>query len=155
FNVIGACTSPWSSGKPRKKGAALCLQTRPRFSWSKKLVISLSLARTNQSVSNSSIQSLQRCPKQAPAVPIGQLPSISSLHEAAGPSWDFSKTPNQQRSSAPLRLPPKLAFGAANDPLEHEADRVADQLMRMPNADLSVAAAPAQLSGNGAHGMAK
>jgi hypothetical protein len=72
------------------------------------------------------------------------------LPKAAVPSWDFSKIsilpPGQQPSSALPRLQPKLAIGSANDPLEREADRVADQVMRMPDPALSIAAAPAQLS---------
>jgi hypothetical protein len=41
---------------------------------------------------------------------------------------------------------PKLAIGAVDDPLEHEADRAADQVMRMADPELSIAAAPQQLS---------
>lgn len=40
----------------------------------------------------------------------------------------------------------RLAIGAANDPLEHEADRVADQVMRMAGPPPRLSAAPAQLS---------
>ena len=40
----------------------------------------------------------------------------------------------------------RLAIGPAEGPLEHEADRVADQVMRMPDAVLSLSAAPAQIS---------
>src|ERR1700744_4541463 len=47
-------------------------------------------------------------------------------------------------------LQPKLAIGAVDDPLEHEADRVADQVMRMPDPALSLASAPPQLSRKGA-----
>jgi hypothetical protein len=36
--------------------------------------------------------------------------------------------------------------GRVDDPLEHEADRVADLVMRMANPALSVAAAPPQIS---------
>jgi Domain of unknown function (DUF4157)/Heterokaryon incompatibility protein Het-C len=43
-------------------------------------------------------------------------------------------------------MQPKLFIGAVNDPLEHEADRVADQVMRMPDPALSIAAAPSQVS---------
>lgn len=43
------------------------------------------------------------------------------------------------------RLQTKLAIGASNDPLEEEADRVADQVMRMSAPEVSVAAA-AQVS---------
>jgi hypothetical protein len=47
-----------------------------------------------------------------------------------------------------LRTPiqPKLEVGAVNDPLEHEADRVADQVMRMPAPKVSAAAAPRRIS---------
>ncbi len=40
----------------------------------------------------------------------------------------------------------KLAVGAVDDPLEHEADRVADQVMRMPDPALVVSSAPPQIS---------
>jgi hypothetical protein len=43
-------------------------------------------------------------------------------------------------------LQAKLKVGAVDDPLEHEADRVADQVMRMPGPGVSVAAAPPQVS---------
>ena len=82
----------------------------------------------------------------APVLQPRQVP----LREGPGPSWDFSKIaifpPSQQRSPTPLRLQAKLAIGAVNDPLEREADRVADQVMRMPAPELSLAAAPPQLS---------
>lgn len=45
---------------------------------------------------------------------------------------------------APIQ--PKLKIGAVDDPLEHEADRVADQVMRMPAQDVSAAAVPPQIS---------
>lgn len=32
----------------------------------------------------------------------------------------------------PVRIQPKLMIGATDDPLEHEADRIAEQVMRMP-----------------------
>jgi hypothetical protein len=71
-------------------------------------------------------------------------------------SWNFSKIPVFSSGGAdrfqkpPLfparRLPgpiqAKLRIGAINDPLEHEADRVADQVLRLPAPELSVAAAP-------------
>jgi hypothetical protein len=43
-------------------------------------------------------------------------------------------------------LQAKLSVGAVDDPLEHEADRVADQVMRMPDPALSVQSAPPQIS---------
>jgi hypothetical protein len=74
------------------------------------------------------------------------------------PSWDFSKIPvssSGSEKSQPLpppipapRLPiqAKLEVGAVDDPLEHEADRVAEQVIRMPAPEVSVAAAPPQVS---------
>ena len=74
----------------------------------------------------------------------------------AARSWNFGKIPVFSSSRADrLQKPPlfparrlpgpiqaKLRIGAVNDPLEHEADRVADQVMRLPAPELAVAAAP-------------
>ena len=50
-------------------------------------------------------------------------------------------------SGLPARtLQPKLAIGSVDDPLEHEADRVADQVMRMPDSALSISPGSPQLS---------
>src|SRR5215469_12291886 len=72
------------------------------------------------------------------------------LQGAAGASWDFSEIsifpPNQQSLSAPLQLQSKLAIGAVSDPLEREADRVADQVMRTPGPELSIAPSHHQIS---------
>ena len=63
---------------------------------------------------------------------------------------DRSNRPHAPSSFSTPRLPgivqPKLVVGEVNDPLEHEADRVADQVMRMPDSELSIAPVPAQLS---------
>jgi hypothetical protein len=64
-----------------------------------------------------------------------------------GLSWDFGKIsifPPIQQVSEPRRLQRKLTIGAVNDPLEHEADRVADQVMRAPHRNLSIAPAQVQ-----------
>lgn len=80
--------------------------------------------------------------------------------EAPVASWDFSRIPifapdrtNQSQAQSPLTSPPaqdaihrKLAVGRVSDPLEHEADRIAGQVMRMPNPALSIASASTQLS---------
>src|SRR3954470_16735622 len=64
---------------------------------------------------------------------------------APSASWDFSKIPvfAPNRPSGPEARPPllqpKLTVGEVNDPLEHEADRVADQVMRMPAPTHSIA----------------
>src|SRR5260370_4396450 len=43
-------------------------------------------------------------------------------------------------------LQTKLRIGSSNDPLEHEADRIADAVLRMPAPVTSFAAAPLQIS---------
>lgn len=73
------------------------------------------------------------------------------------PSWDFSKIPVsppgrverfQRPSQVPARLPgpsqPNLKVGAVDDPLEHEAVRAADQVMRTPDphGPVAIAAPP-------------
>jgi hypothetical protein len=55
-------------------------------------------------------------------------------------------------SNAPGPIQAKLKVGAVNDPLEHEANRVAGQVMGMPAPGVSVAAAPPQVSRKRADG---
>ena len=71
-----------------------------------------------------------------------------------GPSWDFSKIPLfpperadrvqplSVRSAQPGLMQPKLAIGDVNDPLEREAEKVADEVMHTltPEAALTSAA---------------
>src|SRR5271166_279145 len=45
-----------------------------------------------------------------------------------------------------LILQPKLAIGSVDDPLEHEADRVAEQVMRMPDPTLPISPSAPQVS---------
>ena len=53
----------------------------------------------------------------------------------------------EEQSTPPVRIQPKLAIGAADDPLEREADHVADKVMRMPTKESVVATgAPSKLS---------
>jgi hypothetical protein len=75
-------------------------------------------------------------------------------------SWDFRKVPllpqdrrcslransSYSEASRPIAIQPKLAVGAVDDPLEREADHVADQVMRMPDPDVSVATTRPQIS---------
>jgi hypothetical protein len=67
------------------------------------------------------------------------------------PSWNFCNVPAYLPGrEKPFPMPPGLArrlpiqakpkVGAVDDPLEHEADRVADQVMRMPVPEVSAAA---------------
>jgi anti-sigma factor RsiW len=80
--------------------------------------------------------------------------NLTDLAAPLGIAWDFGKilfppdpTSRPQASSQlPGIIQPKLVVGAVNDPLEHEADRVADQVMQMPDPDVSTAAAPPQVS---------
>src|SRR5712692_5576242 len=67
--------------------------------------------------------------------------SLTARGATPGVSWDFSKIPRyppergcrSQASSLPGIIQPKLVVGAIDDPLEREADRVADQVMRTSN----------------------
>jgi hypothetical protein len=86
--------------------------------------------------------------------------NMTAREAPRGVSWDFSKIPifppdrasrlEARSSLSAPRLPgiiqPKLPIGDVSDPLEHEADRVADQVMRMPDPDLSITGAPPQIS---------
>lgn len=85
--------------------------------------------------------------------------SVTARGAASGASWDFSKiavfppdraSHPQPSSPASATLVPsgiqaKLAIGSVDDPLEHEADCVADQVMRMPDS-VSIGASPPQVS---------
>ena len=64
----------------------------------------------------------------------------------SGPAWDFSQIPLFPAGSAirdhALRpfagiVQAKLAAGNTNDPLEHEADRIAEYVLRMPAATIA------------------
>src|SRR4051794_5818068 len=82
--------------------------------------------------------------------------SITDRDAPRGVSWDFSKVPlfpPERASGAQPSFPPaatpirgaiqaKLVVGKSNDPLEQEADRVADHVMRMPDPALAISAAP-------------
>ncbi|HME25226.1 MAG TPA: DUF4157 domain-containing protein, partial [Acetobacteraceae bacterium] len=77
-----------------------------------------------------------------------------------GASWDFSKIPvfspdrtnRRQASSSPPQLPlpgiiqPKLVVGRVDDPLEREADAVADRVMRMSDPALSISSGPPEIN---------
>src|ERR1700731_1148557 len=104
---------------------------------------------------------------QRSSSPEGQRPGNASVPETEpldraampGMTWDFSKTPvlppertnrSQEFSSRSGVAPrgvvqPKLVVGAVNDPLEQEADRIADQMMRAPISEHVVIAGPPQV----------
>jgi hypothetical protein len=66
--------------------------------------------------------------------------------------WDFSRVPifapgrTNRPQPSPLLIQPKLMVGQVNDPLEQEADRVADQVLRMPALTQSITPGQPQLS---------
>ncbi len=82
-----------------------------------------------------------------------------SRHEQARPdaqktppgSWDFGKIPVLAAGAAdPFQAPrfpvqAKLRIGAVDDPLEREADRVADEALRMPGPDVPAGTAPPRI----------
>jgi hypothetical protein len=91
-------------------------------------------------------------------------PEILTARDALrGVSWDFSKIPvfppnrvSRPQPSSPLAASPlpgaiqaKLVVGEVNDPLEHEADRIADQVMRIPNPAPVASAPPSQVTPKG------
>jgi hypothetical protein len=72
--------------------------------------------------------------------------------------WDSSKIPLfppeqasraqplSVRSAQPGLMQPKLVIGPVNDPLEREADAVADRVMRMSDPALSISTVPEEIS---------
>lgn len=88
------------------------------------------------------------------------LENVTAREAPRVPSWDFSKIPvfppdraYQPQPSSPLAAMPfssavqaKLVVGQVNDPLEHEADRVADQVMRMSDIEPRISTAGLRLS---------
>lgn len=82
----------------------------------------------------------------------GKSDDLRAQESGRSLSWDFSKIPvfapdrpTRHQTQHPF-VQPKLVVGEVNDPLEYEADHVADQVMRMPEPGLSVAAGPPQLT---------
>ena len=80
----------------------------------------------------------------APARPVPAAERIP----AARQFWGNQAALRLSRTSP--RIQPKLEVGAANDPLEAEADRAADQVMRMPDAG-----AAAHVSGGSSSGTVR
>ena len=86
--------------------------------------------------------------------------SLTARGAPRGGAWDFSRIPlfphegaSRPQSLSPVALTPlpgtiqaKLVVGPVNDPLEHEADRVANQVMRMPDAAIVARNSPLQIS---------
>jgi hypothetical protein len=90
--------------------------------------------------------------RRAEASTSGKSDDLRAQEGGRSLSWDFSKIPVfapdrpiQHQTPNPF-VQPKLVVGEIDDPLEHEADHVAAQVMRMPEPGLSVTAGPPQLS---------
>jgi outer membrane protein OmpA-like peptidoglycan-associated protein len=79
-------------------------------------------------------------PKAKPASPATPAP----MQRPRGPVGNQAAL--RQLSRAPLGLQPKLEIGAVDDPLEREADEVADKVMRMPDPALTLSSTPPQVS---------
>ena len=77
---------------------------------------------------------------QAPVLLTHRGSSPTTEGATPGVSWDFSKIP---RFPPPAVLQPKLVIGDVNDPLESEADAIADRVMRGANASAATPS-PAQ-----------
>jgi hypothetical protein len=113
-----------------------------------------------------------KAPTTAPRQPDLRAQERNSYEQSAGQhtirstagmtaiAWNFATVPifppecaGRYQPPLPLAAPrplraiqAKLKVGAVDDPLEREADCVADQVLRIPAQEVSVAAAPVQLS---------
>jgi len=79
-------------------------------------------------------------------VPVQENADAGHITGATAASWDFGNISVFPSSGRPVPIQTKLKLGAVNDPLEHEADRVAEQMMGSPAASMSVSTAPPQIS---------
>jgi hypothetical protein len=62
------------------------------------------------------------------------------------PAGSDGGNPVSDWSGSSLTIQPKLEIGAADNPFEHEADRVAEQVMRVPSPGAPLASARSQIS---------
>ena len=72
--------------------------------------------------------------------------------DPSGAAWAFDRIPllSPEETRRTHALQRKLTIGSVDDPLEHEADRVADQVMRVPHPDYSPIPASLQVRPKGA-----
>ena len=101
-----------------------------------------------RSIGNQALLRMLRQQSAEGSAPVGDRPSWDLSHIPIYPS-ERSKAAQRnpfQTVAAPPAVQPKLEVGAVDDPLEHEADRVANEIIRMPDPDVSVTSAPAQVS---------
>ena len=97
----------------------------------------------------------QQTPRPAARDPGGDYQQGGATENTVGASWDFSKIPlfssdrasrSRGSSQQPGIIQRKLVVGQANDPLEHEGDRVAEQVVQMSTPPLTTITAPPQIS---------
>jgi len=105
-----------------------------------------------------SARNLARNESQACNEREASLASLTARGATRGVSWDFGRIPlfpqdqlNQHRPPSPVRAPSlpgsiqtKLEVGRGDDPLERQADKVAEQVMRISDSEHSTADAPQQ-----------
>ncbi len=112
-------------------------------------------ATTNDGAGSTNISAHDRSKFVTHRLGHGAVPEADFRHDGAdrdacatqGPSWNLGKIPLFSSGQSEIHnMQPKLAVGEVDDPLEQEADRVADQVMRMADSEHSIAAAPLQLS---------
>jgi hypothetical protein len=80
-------------------------------------------------------------PLRAPSSDFGKVPVFAS-----GRAERFQTPPPDTALRLFSQIQAKLEVGAVDDPLEHEADRVAEQVTRMPAAGISTTTVPPQIS---------
>jgi hypothetical protein len=85
---------------------------------------------------------LQSRDTSATAAVLQVQPAPMRDHAPADARYNGNQAALRRLSGAAPALQCKLEIGAVNDPLEAEADRVADQVMRMPDGEVSLAASP-------------
>jgi hypothetical protein len=82
--------------------------------------------------------------------------NATAQNEMRGILWNFGKIPifppertNQPQAASPFlpdTIHPKLIIGQVDDPLEHDADSIAEQVMRIPDPNTSIAVVPPRVS---------
>jgi hypothetical protein len=87
---------------------------------------------------------MQSFAKPARAIHLPPLPRPVRVQRAAA-THRGNQAVLRQLSAAQPRLQATLQIGAANDPLEHEADQVAESIMRMAAPSTSIDAGPPSL----------
>jgi outer membrane protein OmpA-like peptidoglycan-associated protein len=92
----------------------------------------------------------QRLKDVARKPPEHASPGTAQAQHSASPSsgiasWDFARIPIDPPERRET-VQPKLEIGAVDDPLEHEADRVADRVLRATSAKVSVTRSAPQVS---------